>query len=353
MSARAMVAHVVRRPSGVIMEHITRAFVVGNSDQGWSRRIESVDIGECADGDVIVRVAASGINFKDGLASSATGRVARIDPLIPGVDLAGEVVESGDPTVAVGSQVIVHGYDLGVARHGGFAGLARVPAAWVVPIPVGLDAAAAMTVGTAGYTAALSVEALERSGLVPGTGPVLVTGATGGVGSMAVGMLAARGYEVVASTGKLAEAEWLRALGASDVIDRAELTPETAKPLERERWAGCVDCVGGATLAQVCRTLRYGAAVAASGLTGGTDVPTTVHPFILRGVSLLGIDSVQTPIAQRRAVWQRIATDLRPAWLTADSRWHQQVVGLADLPSQLDRILAGDMRGRVLVDPHR
>lgn len=335
------------------MEHTTRALVVGATDHGWARRIESVDVGPLEPGDVLVRVTASCINFKDGLASSATGRVARIDPLIPGVDLAGEVVESDDPSVAVGDTVIVHGYDLGVARHGGFAGLARVPGAWVVPMPAGLDALSAMTVGTAGYTAALSVEALERTGLAPGSGPVLVTGATGGVGSMAVGMLAARGHEVVASTGKVAEADWLRSLGAADVIDRAELTPESSRPLERERWAGCVDCVGGPTLAHVCRTLRYGASVAASGLTGGTDLHTTVHPFILRGVSLLGIDSVQTPIAHRRAVWQRIATDLRPSWLSGDPRWQQQVVGLDDLPAQLDRILAGDMRGRVLVDPHR
>jgi acrylyl-CoA reductase (NADPH) len=178
---------------------------------------------------------------------------------------------------------------------------------------------------------------------------VLVTGATGGVGSMAVGMLAARGYEVVASSGKASAADWLRSIGATDVIDRSETSADSGRPLERERWAGAVDCVGGATLAYVIRTLRYGASVAASGLTGGTDLPTTVFPFILRGVNLLGIDSVQTPIGPRRAMWQRIATDLRPTWLDTEQA---DVVGLEALGAQLDRILAGDMRGRVLVDPH-
>ena len=223
-----------------------------------------------------------------------------------------------------------------------------MPAEWIVPMPDGLDARTAMLVGTAGYTAALSVEALERQGLEPGDGPVLVTGATGGVGSMAVGMLAARGYDVVASTGKVDEGEWLRGLGAADVIDRRELTPEQPRPLDKERWAGAVDCVGGPTLAQVLRTMRAGGSVAASGLTGGAGLPTTVHPFILRGVNLLGIESVWTPIEPRRRVWERIATDLRPAWL---STLEAEVVGLDGLPEQLDRILAGGMRGRVLVDP--
>ncbi len=332
----------------------TRAFLSGQTDAGWSRRVGSIDLGPLDDGEVLIRVEMSGINFKDGLATSERGRVARIDPLVPGVDLAGEVVESKSAEVSVGAKVIVHGYDLGVARHGGYAELARVPGAWVVPMPDGLDASTAMAVGTAGFTAALSVAALERAGLVAGSGPVLVTGATGGVGSMAVGMLAARGHEVVASTGKAAEAGWLRSLGAADVLDRSELTPESSKPLEKERWAGCVDCVGGSTLAHVLRTLRYGGCVAASGLTGGSDLPTTVLPFILRNVSLLGIDSVQTPIAERRAAWQRIATDLRPGWLgDTNGPWQQEIVGFDHLPDQLDRILAGGMRGRVLVSPDR
>lgn len=327
-----------------------RAFAVGPTESGWSRRITRLDTDELGVGDVVVRVEYSGINFKDGLASTEKGRVARIDPLVPGVDLAGEVIESNAPGIAVGSKVIAHGYDIGVAHHGGFAELARIPAEWIVPMPDGLDARRAMMVGTAGYTSALSVAALEHGGLVPGSGPVLVTGATGGVGSMSVGMLAAKGYEVVASTGKMDEAEWLQSLGASEVLDRSETSPESGRPLERERWAGAIDCVGGTTLAYVLRTLRYGASVAASGLTGGTDLPTTVHPFILRGVNLLGIDSVQTPIDARRAMWMRIANDLRPTWLDTEIA---TVVGLDDLPVELDRILAGQMRGRVLVDPSR
>jgi len=332
------------------MTSTARAFTVGRTDDGWRRTITTIPVDALGDGGVLVRVAYSGVNFKDGLASSETGRVARIDPLVPGIDLAGEVVESSDPTVAVGSSVIAHGYDIGVAHHGGYAQYARVPTAWVVPMPAGLDARLAMAVGTAGYTAALSVDALERAGLQPGAGTVVVTGATGGVGSMAVGMLAARGHHVVAATGKAAAAAWLRSLGAAEVIDRAELAPESMKPLERERWAGAVDCVGGTTLGYLLRTLRYGASVAASGLTGGTDVPATVLPFILRGVNLLGIDSVQTPIEQRRAMWQRIATDLKPSWLGDEAVTE---IGLDDLPANLDRILAGGMQGRVVVDPNR
>lgn len=325
-----------------------RAFVAGHIDQSWQRRVVDLPLADLGPGEVLVRVSYSGINYKDGLASSEKGRVARLDPIVPGIDLAGVVEESTHPDVAVGSVVLAHGYDLGVAHHGGYATHARVPADWVVPMPDGLDARTAMLVGTAGYTAAMSVAALEQHGLTPGDGPVLVTGASGGVGSMAIGMLAARGHEVVASTGKLEEAEWLRGLGATDVIDRATLTPESPRPLDKEHWAGAVDCVGGATLAHVLRTTRYGGSVAASGLTGGSDLPTTVLPFILRGVNLLGIDSVQNPIGPRRALWQRIGSDLKPSWLdTIDAA----VVGFDALSDQLDRILAGSMRGRVLVSP--
>ncbi|MBI4935360.1 MAG: acryloyl-CoA reductase [Actinobacteria bacterium] len=327
-----------------------RALLAGRFDGNWERRVASLPLDELGAGEVLVRVQYSGINFKDGLASTETGRVARLDPIVPGIDLAGVVEASDDPTIAVGSSIIAHGYDLGVAHHGGYASHARVPAAWVVPMPAGLDARTAMLIGTAGYTAALSVAALEQHGLVPGSGPVLVTGASGGVGSVAVGMLAARGHHVVASTGKLAEADWLRSIGAAEVIDRAELTPESPRPLDKERWAGAVDCVGGATLAHVLRTLKYDASVAASGLTGGTDLPTTVLPFILRGTNLLGIDSVQNPIAARRALWQRIGDELKPTWLDSIDC---ETVGLDDLAPQLDRILAGAMRGRVLVDPTR
>lgn len=327
-----------------------RAFLAGHVDGEWRRWVAGVAPDDLGEGDVLVRVARSGINYKDGLAANEHGKVARLDPMVPGIDLAGVVESSDDPAVPVGSSVVVHGYDLGVAHHGGFAEAARVPAGWVVPMPDGLDAHTAMMVGTAGFTAAMSVAALEDHGTRPDDGPVLVTGATGGVGSMAVGMLAARGFHVVAATGKDDEHDWLRAIGAAEVVDRSELAVEGGRPLERERWAGAVDCVGGTTLAHVLRTLRYGASVAASGLTGGAGLPTTVLPFILRGVNLLGIDSVQMPIAARRALWARIGTDLRPTWLdTLDA----EVVGLDGLPEQLDRILAGGMRGRVVVDPTR
>ena len=327
----------------------SRAFTVGKTESGWARKIVDMPIDKLGDGDVLIQVEYSGINFKDGLASTEAGRIARIDPLIGGVDLAGKVVESSNANFKVGSSVIAHGYDIGVAHHGGFSQYARVQSAWLVPMPNGLDARTAMMIGTAGYTAALSVDALEKAGLKPNTGPILVTGATGGVGSVAVGMLALRGYEVVASTGKPETAEWLKQIGANEIIDRVETSVESTKPLERERWAGAIDCVGGATLAYILRTLKYGCSVAASGLTGGTNLPTSVLPFILRGVNLLGIDSVQTPIEPRKAMWSRIATDLKPTWLETQV---VEIIGLNDLSAQLDRILAGNMRGRVLVDPH-
>ena len=328
------------------------AFFVGKIDNEWTRTVKQFPIDDLGAGDVLIRVEFSCINYKDGLASTEKGRVARIDPLICGVDLAGEVVQSSNADFPVGSHVIAHGNDIGVSHHGGYSQFARIPADWLVAMPPNMTSRTAMMIGTAGFTAAESVDALERAGLRPGGGPVLVTGATGGVGSMAVGMLARTGHEVVAGTGKMGEASWLQALGASELMGREELAPESGKPLEGERWAGCVDCVGGATLAHALRSMRYGAGVAASGLTGGSNLPTTVLPFILRGVSLFGIDSVQTPLAERRDVWHRIATDLRPSWLgDADGPWTNEVVGLEALPDQLDRILAGGMRGRVLVSP--
>ena len=327
-----------------------RALLVGKVNDVWTRRIEEVSLDALGDGDVLVKVDWSCINYKDGLASSEKGRVARIDPLIPGVDLAGTIVDAGESGLAVGSPVIVHGYDVGVAHHGGYAAYARVSSKWVVPMPSGLTTKTSMMVGTAGFTAALSVDALERAGLHPGTGPVLVTGSTGGVGSYAVGMLAARGYEVVASTGKASAADWLRSIGASDVIDRSETSAEQAKPLEKERWAGVVDCVGGSTLAYALRTTRYGGSVAASGLTGGSDLHTTVMPFILRGVNLLGIDSVQVDLASRIAMWARIGSDLKPTWLDSQE---STVLGLEELAPHLDAILKGDVTGRLLVDPNR
>ena len=297
---------------------------------------------------VLVEVHWSSVNYKDGLASTPTGKVARVSPMVPGIDLAGVLLEPAGGLPA-GAEVLAHGYDIGVARHGGFAELARVPAEWLVPVPVGLTTRDTMVIGTAGFTAALSVLALMDHGITPPSGPVLVTGATGGVGSTAVAMLAGLGYEVVASSGKAAATEFLRSIGASTIVDRAELAEPGRRPLEAMVYAGAVDCVGGVALANVLKKLSYGGAVAASGLTGGSDLPATVLPFILRGVSLLGIDSVMTPIERRRAVWERLGADLRPTTLV--ELGHD--IGLADLDATLTGILQGSMTGRAVVDVRR
>jgi acrylyl-CoA reductase (NADPH) len=322
-----------------------RAFVAAREGDGVSRGVRTFAEADLPAGEVEVRVGWSSVNYKDGLATIANGKVARLDPLIPGIDLAGEVVASEDPAIAVGSLVLVHGYELGVSHHGGYAEYQRVPAAWVVPLPAGLTPRLAMAIGTAGFTAAMSVIALEERGLVPGAGPVLVTGASGGVGSTAVGILAGRGYEVWAASGKADEADRLRALGAVAVLSREEVTAESPRPLESERWAGAVDCVGGATLPYILRTLRRGGTVAASGNTGGPGFATTVFPFILRSVALVGIDSAQVPIAERRVIWDRIAGDLRPNGLGEAIT----EVTLDTLPGALDGILAGRARGRWVV----
>jgi acrylyl-CoA reductase (NADPH) len=279
------------------------------------------------------------------LAATPAGKVARISPIVPGVDLAGVLVDDA-PGMPAGTAVLAHGYDLGVSRHGGFARYARVPHGWLVALPNGLTPREAMIVGTAGFTAALSVIALQEHGVTPARGPVLVTGATGGVGSTAVAMLAGLGYEVVASTGKPAAGDFLRGLGATSIIDRAELASESARPLESTVWAGAVDCVGGMTLANTLKRIHYGGSVAASGLTGGSALPATVLPFILRGVNLLGIDSVMTPIDRRRAVWERIASDLKPVGLAAIG--HD--ITLGGLDAALTAILQGEATGRSVVD---
>lgn len=305
----------------------------------------SIPSSELGNGDVVIEVNWSSVNFKDGLASRKDGKVARLSPLIPGIDLAGTVADPGGSSLATGDSVLVHGYDLGVAHHGGFSQYARVPADWVVPLPAGLSERQAMTLGTAGFTAALSVLKLIAHGLVPTSGPVLVTGATGGVGSVAVSILSTLGYDVVAVTGKPSAEDWLRSLGAGQVIDRSEVS-DTTRPLRKEAWAGAVDCVGGEILAHVLSSTRYGGAVAASGNTGGVTLPTTVFPFILRGVSLLGVDSVLCPIDIRRSVWNRLATDLRPAILDDLAT---EEVSLDGVIPALNRILAGEARGRTLV----
>jgi len=322
------------------------AYVVRRHDDTVRSGVEDLTLTDLPGDGVLVAVRWSSVNYKDGMVGVPGNRVARISPLVPGVDLAGVVVASDDPLLTPGTEVLAHGEDLGVSRHGGFAAYARVPAGQAIPLPPGLSLRDAMVIGTAGFTAALSVDQLEQRGLRPGGGPVLVTGASGGVGSFAVDLLAGRGYEVVASTGKGAEHAWLRELGASEVVGRDALDEAEGRVLGPERWAGAVDCVGGDTLAKVLRTLAYGAAVAASGLTGGTDVGTTVYPFITRGVALLGVDSVRTPLERRRAVWGRLAEDLRPAHL------EQLVAGEVALDAvggALADILAARVRGRLLV----
>ena len=323
------------------------AYVAERVDDRVERGLRAFPAEELPAGGVEVRVDWSSVNYKDALATTADGKVARISPLIPGIDLAGEVIASDDPGIAVGDEVLAHGYDLGVARHGGFGAFTRLPAEYIVPLPDGLGARDAMTIGTAGFTAAMSVAALERHGLRPGDGPVLVTGASGGVGSTAVAILAARGHEVWAGTGKADEESRLKALGAAGVVGRDQLTAESPRPLESARWAGAVDTVGAATLPYVLRTLRPGGAVASSGNAGGAKLDTTVLPFILRGVALLGMDSANMPIEQRRALWARIATDLRPKGLGSGDGITE--IGLDGLDSAFDAILAAQARGRWVV----
>ena len=319
-----------------------RAFVAEKSDDGVARGVRDFELD--AEGDVLIRVAWSSVNYKDALATVPKGGVARISPLVPGIDLAGVVEEGRGSGFSAGDEVLAHGYELGMSHHGGFAEHARVPADWVVPLRFGLTPRDAMAIGTAGYTAALSILALERRGLTPADGPVLVTGATGGVGSLAVDMLAGRGYEVVASTGKRDAEEFLRGLGAASVISREDVVGDASRPLARSVWAGAVDCVGGAVLSGVLRGLNYGAAVAASGNTGGIALEdATVLPFILRAVALVGIDSAQTPIGDRIETWARIAGDLRPNHLDA------REIGLDDLDGALTAILRGENRGRTIV----
>lgn len=321
-----------------------RAFQAITDGEAVERGVVTMSTDDLPSDGVLIEVQWSSVNYKDGLASTPTGRVARISPLVPGVDLAGVLAEDA-PGMPAGTEVIAHCYDIGVARHGGYAEYARVPAEWLIALPDGLTAREAMVLGTGGFTSALSVIALQEHGITPDSGPVLVTGATGGVGSTAVDILSNLGYDVVASTGKPDEADFLTALGASSIIDRNVLSEESRRPLEKTLWAGAVDCVGGVTLANVLKQIHYGGSVAASGLTGGPGLATTVMPFILRGVNLLGIDSVEMPMDRRRAAWARIATDLKPSNL--DQIGHD--ITLDDLDTVLTDILAGKARGRSVV----
>jgi acrylyl-CoA reductase (NADPH) len=293
-----------------------KAVVVEKTDTGSNARYGELDESELMDGDVTVRVEYSCINYKDGLAVTGLAPVVRRWPMIPGIDFAGTVEQSSHAEWKPGDRVILNGFGVGEAHLGGWAEKARVKGDWLVPLPQGMSALDAMGIGTAGYTAMLAVIALERQGVTPDKGPVIVTGGVGGLGSVAISLLSKYGHDVVASTGRPGEADYLKSLGASEVIDRSELTGKV-KPLAKERFAGGIDSVGSTTLANVLSMTRYGGAVAACGLAGGMDLPTTVAPFILRGVSLLGIDSVYCPQPLRREAWRRLALDLDRAKLEA------------------------------------
>jgi putative YhdH/YhfP family quinone oxidoreductase len=297
-------------------------------------------------GELVVRVAYSSVNYKDALAATGAGRIIRRFPCVGGIDLSGTVTESSDPGFKRGDAVICTSYDLGVAHDGGYAEYARVPAAWAVPVPKGMSLFDAMALGTAGYTAALAVVRMETNGLAPANGPVVVSGATGGVGSIAIDVLSRLGYGVTALTGKEGEADYLRKLGAKDVIFRKSLDLTKIKPLDRATWAGAVDNLGGEVLAWMASTMMVGGTIAAIGLAASMSLNTTVAPFILRGVSLLGIDSGTTPMPLRRDVWRRLAGDLRPAHLKDMTR----TLPFDELPKAFDAFIKGAAKGRIVVD---
>ncbi len=321
-----------------------KAIVVDKSETGQTVRFTDFDEKDLMDGEVTVAVDWSTVNYKDGLAVTGKSPVVRRFPMIAGIDFAGTVEASSHPGWKPGDKVILNGWGCGETHLGGYAGKARVKGDWLVRVPDRMSARDAMAIGTAGYTAMLSVMALERAGITPARGPVIVTGAAGGVGSVAVALLAKLGYTVIGSTGRPAEAAYLKDLGAAEVIERKELTGPP-RALGQERWAGGIDAVGSTTLANVLSMTRYGGAVAACGLTGGMDLPTTVAPFILRSVSLLGIDSVMCPLPLRQGAWRRLETDLDRGKIAAMT----SEIGLDNVIDAGARILAGEVRGRIVV----
>ena len=323
-----------------------QALVVEKNDK-FSVGVNNVSFEQLPEGEVLIKVAYSSVNYKDGLASIPEGKIVRSYPFIPGIDLSGYVVSSSDSRFQEGQQVLVTGYEVGVSHYGGFSEYARIPADWVVPLPDGLTLKEAMIYGTAGFTAALSIMRLEDNGVSPEKGKILVTGATGGVGGAAVSMLHKKGYQVVASTGNLDAADYLKSLGASEVISREDVMENSGKPLNKQQWQAAVDSVGGNTLAAILSKIVYGGSVAVSGLTGGTEVPTTVLPFILRGVNLLGIDSVYCSTERRASLWKRMAQDLKPERLET---LVDREVSLQELPEALSDILKSKTLGRVLVN---
>ena len=322
-----------------------RAVRIDKTEIGQNVTIGAFDEAELMEGDVTVAVSHSTINFKDGLALTGKSPVVRRFPMIPGIDFAGVVESSSHRDWKPGDKVVLNGWGTGETHLGGLAEKARVKGDWLVPLPEGISAAQAMAIGTAGYTAMLAVLALEKAGMTPARGLALVTGAAGGVGSVAIALLAKAGWSVHASTGRAAEADYLKSLGASEVIDRATLI-DKPRPLGKERWGAAIDSVGSTTLANVLSMVKYGGAVAACGLAQGMDLPTSVAPFILRGVSLLGVDSVMAPQALRREAWRRLASDLDKDKLAAMT----QTIKLDDVQAAGEAILAGKVRGRIVVE---
>jgi len=325
-----------------------KAILVEREPAPYRAEVKSLEEAQLPANEVTVRVAYSTLNYKDALAITGKGPVVRQFPLVPGIDLAGTVEQSSNASIAVGQKVVLNGWGVGESHWGGLAQLARLKADWLIPLPAAFTPRQAMAIGTAGYTAMLCVMALERHGLKPGSGEVLVTGAAGGVGSVAVAVLSKLGFKVVAVTGRAAEADFLKRLGAAEILERAQFA-SPGKPLAKERWAGAIDVVGSHTLANVCASVRYGGAVAACGLAGGMDFPASVAPFILRGVTLAGVDSVMRPKADRIEAWNRLARDLDVEKLDLLT----EEIGLAQAVERAALLLQGQVRGRVVVDVNR
>ncbi|WP_216909450.1 acrylyl-CoA reductase (NADPH) [Nocardia noduli] len=324
------------------------AVVIEKGDEGTKVALTNVDEAALPEGNVTVEVAYSTLNYKDALAITGSSPVVRSFPMVPGIDLAGVVTDSAHPDYSAGDEVILNGWGVGEKHWGGLAQKARLDGDWLIPKPAEFTARQAMSIGTAGYTASLCVEALLRHGVTPDQGEILVTGATGGVGSIAIALLTKAGFGVAAATGKTSETEYLQSLGAGTIIDRAELS-ERGKPLQKERWAGVVDTAGSHTLVNAAAQTRYGGAVAACGLAQGMDFPATVAPFILRGVALLGVDSVMAPKPRRLEAWARLARDLDPTALESIA----QEVGLGESIAEASRLIDGTVRGRIVVDVNR
>lgn len=327
---------------------MVKGILIEKDENGYRAELKNIDEQQLPEGDVTVRIAYSSLNYKDSLAITGKGPVVRRFPMVPGIDLVGTIEESDNPQYKVGDEVLLNGWGVGETRWGGLAQMARLKGDWLIPLPSGFTPSQVVSIGTAGYTAMLCILALEKNGVKPGDGEILVTGAAGGVGSIATAILSKLGYTVVAVSGRTAEAEYLKRLGASEVLDRSQFSSQ-GKPLGKERWAGAVDVVGSHTLANVCATMKYRGIVTACGLAGGMDFPTTVAPFILRGVTLVGIDSVMCPRADRLEAWRRLAMDLDLSRLELIS----SEVALSEVIPLADKMLNGEIRGRFIVDVNR